>query len=340
MAESPENEDIEVELFNDHQPGEEFRCSKCIQINRRKGLITCSKCNNIYHRSCEGISAAAAEQIKNYICKTCRKGAPPNNSQSNLDNQTEPNFDILHHLKLCKLNISMLGNIPRGARITAAEALNDLINEVIQSNSSISWAKLLCFAYYGLQKPKKEKATSNSQSLVTKIKNQISVFINSSFPPTEFPFPLRTRKSKPKPKEEILKNRVNAKFAENDIRGAIRELSSEDTLAPDNPETLSKLKERHPEAPNGISMPLAPENDEAHIPTNSDSVKAAILSFPAGSAGGPDGLKPGHLKHLIGASEVGNRLLETLTKFVNFVLRETIPEDIQPIFFGANLSAL
>ena len=117
-------------------------------------------------------------------------------------------------------------------------------------------------------------------------------------------------------------------------------MASDDTLAPDNIETLNKLKERHPLAPIGILLPDALENDDAHIPLSSDSVKTAILSFPAESAGGPDGLKPGHLKHLFGASEAGNRLLESLTKFVNFVLKDQIPENIRPIFFGANLCAL
>ena len=69
-------------------------------------------------------------------------------------------------------------------------------------------------------------------------------------------------------------------------------------------------------------------------------VKKAILSFPAGSAGGPDGLRPDHLKNLIGVPVAGNRLLESTTKLVNFVLREKIPEVIRPIFFGANLCAL
>ena len=164
--------------------------------------------------------------------------------------------------------------------------------------------------------------------------------MNSVFPPTEFPFELRKRNHKPKTKEEILKNRVDAKFAENDLRGAIRELSSDDTLAPDNSETLQQLRDRHPAAPVGSFMPQAPENEENHIPASVDSVKLAILSFPAGSAGGPDGLKPGHLKHLIGAAEAGNRLLESLTKLVNLVFKNMIPEDIRPIFFGANLCAL
>ena len=175
---------------------------------------------------------------------------------------------------------------------------------------------------------------------MTKIKNQVSTFTNWNFPPDRFPFQLRNTNGKPKPKEEILKNRVDAKFAENDLRGAIRELSSDDTLVPNNSETLEKLRERHPAAPEGISLPPAPENDADHIPVTKDAVKKAILSFPAGSAGGPDGLKPGHLKNLIGAAEAGNRLLESITKLVNFVLKNKIPEDIRPIFFGANLCAL
>ena len=164
--------------------------------------------------------------------------------------------------------------------------------------------------------------------------------MTSIFPPERFPFQLRDRNAKPKSKDEILKNRVNAKFSENDLKGAIRELSSDDTLAPDNSDTLKKLEERHPAAPSGISLPPAPENEEFHITVTTDSVKRAILSFPAGSAAGPDGLKPSHLKNLIGAAEAGNRLLESITKLVNFVLKDKIPEDIQPIFFGANLCVL
>ena len=68
-------------------------------------------------------------------------------------------------------------------------------------------------------------------------------------------------------------------------------------------------------------------------------MKSAIISFPAGSAGRPDGLKPGHLKNLIGATEAGNRLLQSITRLSNFVLSNKIPEDIRPIFFGANLIA-
>ena len=70
--------------------------------------------------------------------------------------------------------------------------------------------------------PKKKKNAPGSPSLVTKIKNQISIFMNTSFPPAEFPFQLRKKNANTKTKEEILKNRVDAKFAEYDLKGAIR----------------------------------------------------------------------------------------------------------------------
>ena len=226
-------DDTDEVLDHEQQSDEEKRCPTCGQINSRKPLIECTQCGSHYHRSCVRITRYQANQIPRYKCAPCRNVTAPNLEPSRDVNQTTPEFDLLHHLMTCKSNLSLIGNIPRGARITAADALNDLINDVVRSNTSLSWAKLLCFAYHGLQKPKKEKPTPNSPSLVTKLKNQISVFMNSNFPPDRFPFEPRRRNARPKPKEEVLKNRVDAKFAENDLRGAIRELSSDDALSPD-----------------------------------------------------------------------------------------------------------
>ena len=320
-------------------PDQDKRCRKCSEINTKK-LIYCTHCRCPYHKSCVNIKGKQASRIPIYACAGCRGTTTHVREPANGTNHGVLDFDLTQHLKACKANLSLISNIPRGARITAANALSDLMNEAVQSNSSLSWSKLLCFSYHGLQKPTREKLPSKGPSLVSKIKNQIGAFVSSDFPPDRFPFQVRSGKAKPKPKEEILRNRVDAKFAEFDFRGAIRELSSEDSLAPDNEATFAQLRERHPPAPAGISFPSAPTIGDAHTQASVNSVKKAILSFPAGSAGGPDGLKPGHLKNLIGAPEAGNRLLESLTNLVNFVLKEKIPENIRPIFFGANLFAL
>ena len=71
-------------------------------------------------------------------------------------------------------------------------------------------------------------------------------------------------------------------------------------------------------------------------------VAQAIQSFPRGSAGGPDGLLPQHLKDLISASAGfgGKKLLTALTSFTNLVLSGDTPAQMRPLFFGATLTAL
>ena len=66
-----------------------------------------------------------------------------------------------------------------------------------------------------------------------------------------------------------------------------------------------------------------------------------VLSFPAGSSsGGPDGLRPQHIRDSIMCREAGTDLLGALTAFVNLVLSGRCPEEVTPVFFGGRLLAL
>jgi hypothetical protein len=71
-------------------------------------------------------------------------------------------------------------------------------------------------------------------------------------------------------------------------------------------------------------------------------VSEAIASFKTGSSGGPDGLRPQHLKDLTskGAGPAGEYLIEALTDVLNLILAGNVPQDIVPILFGASLIAL
>jgi hypothetical protein len=73
-----------------------------------------------------------------------------------------------------------------------------------------------------------------------------------------------------------------------------------------------------------------------------DDVIAAIKSFPNGSAGGLDGLRPQHLKELTNTQRgyTGEQLIDRLTCFTNLVLEGRVAADIRPIFCGAFLYAL
>ena len=53
---------------------------------------------------------------------------------------------------------------------------------------------------------------------------------------------------------------------------------------------------------------------------NEDDVRKAVLSFPAGSAGGPDSLGTQHLRDMVLRKEAGPELITALTGFINLVL--------------------
>ena len=69
-------------------------------------------------------------------------------------------------------------------------------------------------------------------------------------------------------------------------------------------------------------------------------VSKAILTFPAGSSGGPDGLRPKNLIDLINCKTLGQDFLFAITAFTNMLLDGRWHPAVRPILFGGNLTAL
>ena len=71
-------------------------------------------------------------------------------------------------------------------------------------------------------------------------------------------------------------------------------------------------------------------------------VKRTIMGFCSSSSAGPDGLRPGHLKALLGSASAaaGVKLATALTNLINLVLEGGVPDEILPIFYGGSLCAL
>jgi hypothetical protein len=134
---------------------------------------------------------------------------------------------------------------------------------------------------------------------------------------------------------------VSSKLEDGDIRGAIRLAASNDTVAPFDDVTAEALRLKHPSRAVSDSLPPSPSCDSSLSLQQSD-VMTAIKSFLPGSACGPDGLRPQHLKDLTSASagEAGQRLLYRLTEFTNLCLSGRVPAVVQPVFCGATLCAL
>ena len=131
-----------------------------------------------------------------------------------------------------------------------------------------------------------------------------------------------------------------AKLEDGDIKGAVRMLCSDDQLTVPDRSTFDKLCRLHPPVPGDRRRPAPPINGILPLQVLPTAIRSAIQSFPNGSAGGPDGLRPQHIKDLLlGASE-DSPLLLAITDLTNLLLEGKVPSSVQGTLFGANLLAI
>ena len=120
---------------------------------------------------------------------------------------------------------------------------------------------------------------------------------------------------------------------------AIRLLCSDDKPIFDSAEVFEKLTERHPLAAGNMQR-LEDPALIATLQVSDKEVSKAILSFSAGSSGGPDGLRPRHLIDLINCKTSGQDLLSAITAFTNMLLDGKCHPAVRPILFGGKLTVL
>ena len=104
-------------------------------------------------------------------------------------------------------------------------------------------------------------------------------------------------------------------------------------------EAKSEMRRKHPvgnstEIPDG-QIPAPP------IRISPSQVKKAIWSFKKGTAPGPDGMRPEHLKEALAAvsQNRASRFQSVLSPLVNFLASGGLPAEVAPYMGGANLFA-
>jgi hypothetical protein len=260
---------------------------------------------------------------------------------------SEDNISLLqsHHCRLLK-------RIPKASRSLAAGKLCSLLSAVNSNPDNITaWEHLLLFAKFSLYVPDGRGGQKHQASLSNKVNQIISAYppvvFNKDLEHQKFVSRSNTRKSAVHDSTKLAR-RISDKIEDGDVRAAIRLASSDDCLVPINDATLNALRDQHPSrsitaasAWFSTSVSVADVNASVPLSVTNEDVVAAIRSFPNGSAGGIDGLRPQHLKEMI-SSQCANglQLINCLTSFCNVVLDGKIPPAIQPVFCGASLFAL
>ena len=107
---------------------------------------------------------------------------------------------------------------------------------------------------------------------------------------TQVPSPLRHQTGNP---SQFLSHAVTAKLEDGNLKAAIRLLVSDEAYAAPSPEGLAKLRLKHPPATIDVNTMPVPQSDST-LSVSEIEVCKAIMSFPAGSSAGPDGLRLQH----------------------------------------------
>ena len=255
---------------------------------------------------------------------------------SNLDLKAAPSTRKLNSLlEITKVGKRTLKRVPKGSRNQLAELLSSKLKAVIDDPSSENnWCNLHLIAFSCLEQPKRT-GKKHRKSLASEVNKRIASFGLRLPEIVSVP----TKPNKKLSDNEVRAKAVSMKINDGNIKAAVRIASLDDTFSPINEETLKKLKQKHPTSEHQTSHNVF--IDES-FQVESQLVKKCILSFPSGSAGGPDKLTPLILKDFISPAtgELGKNLLARLAQFVNLVASANIPQCLRPYFFSVNLFAL
>ncbi|XP_055352279.1 uncharacterized protein LOC129598413 [Paramacrobiotus metropolitanus] len=135
---------------------------------------------------------------------------------------------------------------------------------------------------------------------------------------------------------------VDSCINECSVHKAVARLASEESVLNIDAKVLSVLRSKHSDAPVDTNFPVPAENDvPTFAPITAAEVISAVFSFPSGSAGGLDGLRPQHLKDMLSCKDAAeSQLCSALCKLMSFIVAGKVPEEVRPVLFGANLIAL
>ena len=306
-------------------------CLRCMPL-RRDGAIRVH--GPVSHR-CPGSGNLPLSNLHSQSSAVPIDIPCPTSNQSNSTSSTSStDSDAGIWLQPCG---RILKRVPRGSRELAANKLADILTDVTLCNDVKAWKRLLEFPRKCLRVPKRG---GHRWSLVRQVNALLSEecdhrdsSINVSFASRNLGCDLQS-----------LASRVSAKLDEGNFKSAVRLVCSEDSLAEVNDATIAALRAKHPEPHPETCLPLPPDNLEMEraLSVREGDVVHAICSFPKGSAGGLDGLRPQHLLDLTSKSAGCGRdnLLRALTAFTNFVLSGKITAEVRSTFFGASLIAL
>ena len=292
-----------------------------VSNNRKRGRL-CSSCGLLFHLNCVRLGKAESNALRSWFSQRCLSPVSVTTSKpTEHPTSTQPSagaqlLALSEERKTSKIPLK----IPKGARITAAAALADIIERALVGYDQ-SWERLTCFATAALSTSSSSNPQSR-QSLTVAMKTNIGQFADRLTSFVDDRAVLLKKTSRPPPCATDFRKMVNSTLLVEDVTAAVRIIASDDSVITPTSEVVTALRLRHPPSP----LDLRPPPTEPVSQTSSvseEEVMVALKSFRPSSAGGVDGLRPGHLNDLVApqTAEAGRRLLKALANHCSKHLR-------------------
>ena len=267
--------------------------------------------------------------------------APPSSSSPPFSPEPESTAPTLPSISSIMNNRTpTLHHVPKGARDQWAEVLGLSFSSVVRDPSDVScWSRLFMLPKCVLARP----AASHRlrwRDIRDLVKSRLrrwsegefeSLWEESTVKPKT-----NTRRGRPDQKQHNI-TRSKRAIQDGQYSKALKALASEGLASP-NEDVYKEMLSKHPQA----SQPALPEGPPPQPPKLSESaILKGARSFPTGSAPGPSGLRPSHLREAVNcpSPDRANRVLFTLTSFVNLLAAGLTPISIRPHLCGATLLA-
>lgn len=205
---------------------------------------------------------------------------------------------IIENIILFRKKSKLISIIPRCLRAPVGQGFVEVLNAACSLNSVAAWSALYSFPTAVLSIPLERV---RGRSLSSLIRENLVRFHRERTLPARPPSAPRSRPTVVNRPGDSLARLVQLKVALGDVSAPARTLISTDVTAPFDDATRLILESKHPDMPTPASYPPPPRPPAAidEIRLSESEVRAAVLSFPNSSAGGPDGLRPRHLKDLM-----------------------------------------
>ena len=225
---------------------------------------------------------------------------------------------------LPRSTVKFLKCLPRASREQAGKKLAAILDGVVSRNDHASWEHLLLFSTRCFRHPGRG---GRRWSLASAVNRQLR---EEADPPPS----LQSRPARSLSEDDLAKHlaaQVSEKLEEGDFKGAVRLASSDDSIALVTESTYLALLERHPQPHPGSVIPPV-DAEVSAIRVDCYEVRRSVRSFKRGSAGGPDGLRPQHLKDMLSTEDGCRVLLPALTSFIQLVLDGRTPPSVRAFF--------